>query len=72
MRIKNMIKLDTELKHRLYSFLWRLGGMIAVALIGFLIDNETALAIPAWLIVILGLVMGECSKFINNYSQKNK
>lgn len=54
-----------EIKNRLKSFIWRLGGMIVVAIIGFVIDNETALQIPAWLIVVLGLVGGEVTKYFN-------
>ena len=44
--------------------------MIVIAGIGFLVDNETALQIPTWLIVVLGLIGGEVTKFVNNkYSE---
>ena len=62
--------MNIELKNRLKSFIWRLGGMIVISGIGFLVDNETALQIPTWLIVVLGLVGGEVTKFVNNkYSE---
>lgn len=61
-----MITLSEELRNRFKSLCWRLGGMIVVAVIGFVIDNETALQIPTWLIVVLGLVSGEITKFIAN------
>ena len=62
--------MNIELKNRLKSFIWRLGGMIVISGIGFLVDNETALQIPTWLIVVLGLIGGEVTKFVNNkYSE---
>ena len=62
--------MNIELKNRLKSFIWRLGGMIVIAGIGFIVDNETALQIPTWLIVVLGLIGGEVTKFVNNkYSE---
>jgi hypothetical protein len=57
--------MNEQVKNRLKSFAWRLGGMVLVAVIGFVIDNETALNVPSWLVVVLGLVMGETTKYLN-------
>jgi hypothetical protein len=57
--------MNEQIKNRLKSFLWRLGGMVVVALIGFVVDNETALNVPGWLVVVLGLIGGEVTKYLN-------
>jgi membrane protein DedA with SNARE-associated domain len=58
--------MNEQIKNRLKSFAWRLGGMIVIALIGFIIDNGTALNVPTWLVVVLGLVSGEVTKYLNS------
>lgn len=50
---------------RVKSFSWRLGGMVAVAVLSFLIDNAVDLQIPAYAVVLAGLVVGEITKFLN-------
>jgi len=58
--------MNEELKKRIKSFSWRLGMMGLVAIIGFLVENATLLNIPPYVIIVLGLVGGEVSKFINS------
>ena len=57
--------MDEQIKHRLKSFAWRLGGMVLVAVLSFGIENAAELNIPAWGVVIAGLVVGEVTKFLN-------
>lgn len=39
--------------------------MVAVAVLSFLIDNAVDLQIPAYAVVLAGLVVGEITKFLN-------
>jgi len=57
--------MSEQLVKRLQSFGWRTGMMVASAAVAFAIDNATDLQIPSWGIVILGLVGGEISKYLN-------
>lgn len=50
---------------RIKSFSWRLGGMVVVAVLSFLIDNAVDLQIPAYGVVLAGLVVGEVTKYLN-------
>jgi len=56
-----------QLKKRLKSFLWRLSGMIIVAILGFVIspDVVSTLKLPAIMVMVIGLVMGELTKYLN-------
>jgi hypothetical protein len=55
-----------ELTSRLKSLAWRLGMMILAVVVGFLIDNLGALNLSPAIVGILGLILGEISKQINN------
>lgn len=57
--------MNEVLKKRVSSFVWRLGGMVAVAVLAFVIDNATLLEIPPYLVVILGLILNEWTKYLN-------
>jgi len=60
-----MEPLDSVLIKRIKSLLWR-GSMMALAvLVSFLFDNLSSLDLPQWATVILGLGLGELSKFLN-------
>lgn len=59
---------------RVKSFLWRTGMMILAVIIGALLSNIDILApyLSPAVIGVLGLILGEISKAINNYlSSKN-
>jgi hypothetical protein len=58
--------MNEELKSRLKSFAWRLASMIVVTVLAFVIDNAVDLQIPAWGVVVLGLISGEITKYMNN------
>lgn len=61
--------MSEQLIKRAKSFGWRLGMMIAVAVIAFITDNAVDLQIPSWGVVVLGLVAGELSKYLNRTAQ---
>lgn len=53
------------LKVRLKSLAWRVGMMGLVAIVAFTIDNASLLSLPSWAVVMLGLIAGEISKYLN-------
>lgn len=57
---------DSELKKRSKAFAWRLGMMIAAAVVAFVAENLGLFNLPPQLVVVLGLVLGEVSKYLNN------
>ncbi len=62
--------MNTEFKNRLKSFAWRLGGMIAAMSLSFLLDNLGILGLSLNVQVVLGLIIGELTKWLNNrYAQ---
>jgi hypothetical protein len=54
------------LKKRLKSLAWKIGGMVSVLIITFLIDNSVFLNIPVLGVVFLGLLVSEITKFLNS------
>ena len=58
--------MNQELKKRLKSFGWRLGGMVAAAVVAFLAANLELFELPPEVTVIVGLVLGEITKSLNN------
>lgn len=58
--------MNEALKSRLFSLVWRVGAMTAAAGIGFAVENATELGIPSYGVVLLGLVLGEVTKFLNS------
>jgi len=52
---------------RLKSLAWRGGAVALVALINFIIENLGSTGLSASLVTIIGLVLGEVTKAINNY-----
>lgn len=54
-----------ELKKRFFSFLWRLGGMVAVALLAFVGSNLDLVNLPPAVIGVMGLIIGEVTKTLN-------
>jgi len=63
-----------ELKKRLYSLLWRTAGMASTFLLGEITNliSSGEINIPRPYTVFIGLMVGEITKFANNYfSKKN-
>ena len=57
--------MNEELKKRIKSFSWRLGGMCVASVLAFIIDNATLFEIPTYMVILLGLLAGEISKYLN-------
>ena len=51
---------------RLKSFGWRLGMMVLVAGIDFVLRNEGLIEPSPFVVVVLGLAGGELTKFLNS------
>ena len=55
-----------QIVSRFQSFLWRLGWMILTAIISWLLLMITKWNIPGDIQILLGLILGEISKYIND------
>ena len=66
MSLKNLL-----LSPRFTSFYWRTGVMAALGLLDLLSSalSSGQIALPAWAIVTLGLLLNEVTKALNNQSQ---
>lgn len=56
---------EKVLINRFKSFIWRLGGYIATVILAFIAEHLGLLDIPEVLVVIITLVVGEITKYIN-------
>lgn len=67
----NMKKFTRELfsSTRFKSFLWRAGAIGAVAILGYAQQEITNLQLSETTIVVLGLILGEITKALNNVIQ---
>ena len=57
--------MSIQLKNRFKSFAWRAGMMLAALAVSFVLDNMELLHITGEIQVVLGLVLGEVSKYLN-------
>ena len=60
-----IIKDEPELVKRLQSFAWRLGAILGAALIQFALDNIGLINLSPEVTIVLGLILGEVSKWLN-------
>ena len=60
------------LLNRVKSFAWRLGGMITVAIIGFILDNIGVFNFNPAMVGVIGLILGEITKWIKVQSNLGK
>ncbi len=58
--------MNEEFKKRLLSFAWRLGAYVVVAGIGFIVQNLTSLGVNPQIVVVIALLVGEATKWLNN------
>ena len=58
--------MSPELKKRLLSFTWRVVMMALAAGLAVAAENLASLELDPRYITILGLILGECSKWIRN------
>ena len=65
--------MNETLKKHLVSFAWRLGGMIAVVILEQISELMLSIGLSQSMIVIVGLAVGELTKYINvNIIKANK
>jgi len=55
-----------KLVRRFKSFVWRLGAVIAVASANFLAENLGLFGLSTQVQIVLGLILGEVTKFLNS------
>jgi hypothetical protein len=63
MDMKNIKEVLTS--SRFKSFYWRTGMMIVAAVVAFLVENVSAFNLPPEVTVVVGLILGEVSKYLN-------
>lgn len=57
--------MNTQLKKRISSFLWRGGAIAVVAFLSFVVKNIGEFNLPEYIVVIVGLIIGEITKYLN-------
>ena len=57
--------MNEQFLKRLKSFVWRLGGYLLVLGLTWIADHFGELGLPAYLTTIIGLVVGEITKYLN-------
>ena len=57
--------MNEQLKKRLKSFAWRLGAVILAVAIDFTATNLGVFELPDEVTVVLALILGEISKYLN-------
>lgn len=57
--------MKTKLMNRFKSLVWRLSIMVIVALVNYVTANYTGFGLSPELTVLVGLLAGEISKFLN-------
>ena len=62
--------MNKNLKKRLQSFAWRLAGMIAVVVLNQVAEFSTTLSLDPSTTVVVGLIVGECTKYLNTELKK--
>jgi hypothetical protein len=55
----------SELQKRFESLVWRMGTMVAALVVSFLTENIGLFGLPMGVTIILGLVLGEVTKYLN-------
>lgn len=61
--VKN--NMNQDFKKRLQSFFWRLGMMVLAVIVNYSITYVSGLKISPEFTVLLGLIGGEISKYLN-------
>ena len=62
--------ISESLKKRLLSFVWRLGNVMAISGLNFVIDNLSEFGLPLWVAGIIGLATAELTKYLNTKKSK--
>jgi hypothetical protein len=61
--------MSEQLKSRLLSLVWRTLAMCGVVILTAIAQNIGQFELPDWVVVIVGLVCGELTKYLNNSFQ---
>lgn len=67
----NLFSHKEELVKRTKAFGWHLSMMVVAATVAFVLQNLNMLNLPEWSVVLLGLILGQTSKYINNWLSLN-
>lgn len=67
---RNMETFKEQIIKRLKSFAWRAGMMLLAIVVNTALEYIASFNLGAELTLILGLVLGELSKYLNNYQVK--
>lgn len=57
--------MNEQFKKRLESFLWRTTMMVLAVFVSFAMENLGMLNLDPVVVTVIGLVLGEVSKFLN-------
>lgn len=57
--------MNQKVLNRFKSFAWRLSMMVVVILADYMVKNMSGFQLPAIATVVIGLIGGEISKFLN-------
>lgn len=57
--------MNKQITNRFKSLLWRIGAMSAIALINYMVSNMSGFGLSPEITVLLGLIFGEVTKFLN-------
>ena len=60
-----------ELKKRLLSFAWRLGGLVAAQSLDLAGQLFQLFDLPLWAVGLVGLAIGEATKAVSNYNKRS-
>ena len=58
-------KIDNQLVKRIKSLLWRASMMGIAFIVSVLAENLVGLGLSPWITTVLGLALGELSKYLN-------
>jgi len=61
--------MDNQFIKRLKSLAWRAGMMGLAAVLAYVLENLQVLELSPFATTITGLVLGECSKYLNNLAR---
>jgi len=53
------------LSRRFKSFYWRTGAMVVAGFLNILIESATDLQLNQYVVIVLGLILAEITKFLN-------
>ena len=62
--------MESQLVKRIKALLWSTGAMAMAYWISLLSEALAGLNLPEWVVVILGLVFAQITKYLNNLTTK--